>query len=56
MGDVLSGELKNSKKWRASHLSEQVQNGLNPNPYHKQKERTNRFIAEMSSLFSVCMK
>ena len=27
---------------------------ISPNPYYKQKERTNRFIAEMSSLFSVC--
>ena len=26
-------------------------NGLSPNPYNKQKERTNRSVAEMSSLF-----
>ena len=39
---------------RASHLSGQIQYGLSPNPYYKQKERTNRFItAEMFSLFFV---
>lgn len=29
--------------------------GLSPNPYYKQKERTNRLVAEMSSLFyAIC--
>ena len=29
---------------RATHLSGQMQCGLSPNPYNKQKERTNRFL------------
>ena len=48
MGDVLNGEFENYLQVRASHLSGQMQKmdksckQLCPNPYYKQKERTNR--------------
>ena len=50
MGDVLSGEFNNTAKASISFDWSNA-NGLSPNPYNKQKERTNRSVAEMSSLF-----
>ena len=45
MDDVLSGEFENTAK-REHRIY-----GLSPDSYYKQKERTNRFEAEMLSLF-----
>ena len=38
---------------RASHLSGQIQNGLNPNPYTSRKSKHARRKSCMSALFSV---
>ena len=52
MGAVLSGEFCFNKSASIA-FDRSNANGLSPNPYYKQKERTNRFAAEMFSLFVV---
>ena len=50
MGEVLSGELKNTLSVSIAFVWTNTE-WANPKPLYKQKERTKRFIAEMSSLF-----
>ena len=55
MGDILSGEIKNIAKCEhricpVKHL------WASPNPYYKQKERTNRFYSRNVLSFFVGIK